>query len=96
MTTHEYLDCFDNDQKQPLIFIEMLPFHRKIRLKRQFDQLTILQLSKHLKVGEGTLTDVENGKRRIPSHALERVKSYLYDEMYIDGVLQTGEEDYYG
>lgn len=96
MTTYEYLDCSDDDRRQPLIFIELLPFHRQIRLKRQYDQFTILQLSKHLKIGEGTLTDVENGKRRIPFHALERVKNYLYNEMYIDGVLQTGKEDYYG
>ncbi|WP_231834332.1 helix-turn-helix domain-containing protein [Bacillus subtilis] len=91
MTTHEY---FDFDQKQPLIFPEMLPLHKALRLKRVADGFTQTQLATMLGCGVSTINEVEKGKRRIPYKCLEKAKRYLYEEFYIDGVLQTKDEHY--
>lgn len=87
---------YDSLDKQVLIFPDTFPLFKALRLKRQADGFTQVQLANMLGMGQSTLNMVELNKKRIPLKCLERVKSYLYNEMYIDGVLQTGEEHYYG
>lgn len=96
MTTYEYLDCSDDDRRQPLIFIELLPLHKQVRLKRLAENFTQPALAQMIGMGASTLCEYENGARVLPSKHIARMKSYLYDEMYVNGVLQTGKEHYYG
>lgn len=67
---------------EPLILIDELPFHRQIKLKRVHDGFTLAELAVVIGCCTTTLSEVENNRRRLPYKYLERMKNYLYREMY--------------
>jgi transcriptional regulator with XRE-family HTH domain len=77
----ELLKGMENN-KQPIIDAAFLPIHRQLKLKRIHDDFTQTELAALIGCGLSTLSEIENGRRRIPYKYLERVKNYLYCEMY--------------
>lgn len=70
--------------KEPIIDAISLPIHRQLKVKRVTDNFTQAELATMLGMGISTLSEIENGKRRIPYKHIELVNSYLYNEMYDD------------
>ncbi|MGX9162015.1 hypothetical protein [Priestia megaterium] len=80
-----------DDYKQPLIFLEALPLHRLLAIKVSQDGLRQYELAEIIGCSSGTISEVLKGKRRIPVKSIGRAKDYLYNDHYIDGVLQKDE-----
>ncbi len=72
------------DNKQPILDAGSLPIHRQLKVKRVHDNFMQTELAAIIGCGVSTLSEIENGRRRIPYKYLERVKQYLYCEMYHD------------
>lgn len=68
-------------QQKVLIFPDSLPLHKQLRLKRHYDELSQPELAEKLGMGVSTLSEVENGRRRIPYKHLQNVKEYLFKEL---------------
>ncbi|WP_312096089.1 helix-turn-helix transcriptional regulator [Niallia sp.] len=72
------------DNKHPILDAGCLPIHRQLKVKRVHDNFNQSELAAIIGCGVSTLSEIENGRRRIPYKYLERVKQYLYCEMYWD------------
>ncbi|WP_445486429.1 helix-turn-helix domain-containing protein [Niallia sp. 03133] len=70
--------------KHVLVYCDGLPLHRCLKIKRVHDNFNLTELAAILGMGVSTLSEIENNRRRVPYKYLERVKSYLYHEMYHD------------
>lgn len=79
---------YNKDIKRVMIFPELLPLHQKLRAKRLFEGFTLEEASEILDCSPSTLSLVENGKRRIPLKSIEKVKQYLFQDVYIDKQLR--------
>ncbi|WP_040205128.1 helix-turn-helix domain-containing protein [Neobacillus jeddahensis] len=87
MVTQEEIDsllrALENN-KQPIVDAGSLPINRQIKVKRVHDNFNQTELANILGMGVSTLSEVENGRRRIPYKYREKVENYLYREMYSD------------
>ncbi|WML40755.1 helix-turn-helix transcriptional regulator [Neobacillus sp. OS1-2] len=72
------------NNKEPIIDAGSLPINRQIKVKRVHDNFTQTELAEMLGMGVSTLSEIENGHRRIPYKYREKVENYLYREMYYD------------
>ena len=70
------------ETKDPLVFAFELPVYRQLAVKQVHDGFSSTELAKLLGMGLSTLSEIKNGRRRISYKYLERVKQYLYCEMY--------------
>ncbi|MEH7035633.1 helix-turn-helix transcriptional regulator [Priestia megaterium] len=75
------------DTKHALIFPDMLPSHKQLRLKRAHDSLTLIQLSEVTGVPKTTLSEIECGRRIIPRKHKVAIEDYLYHQYWSDGKL---------
>lgn len=71
--------------KDVIVFIDDLPMHRQLKVKRVADNLSSTFLAVHLKMGLSTLSDIEAGRRRIPLKHKKKIEDYLYREYWFDG-----------
>jgi DNA-binding XRE family transcriptional regulator len=69
---------------QPIVDAGSLPIHRQLKIKRIHDNFIQKELAEILGMGISTLSEIENGRRRIPYKYHEKVQNYLYREMYFD------------
>ncbi|MFE0620061.1 helix-turn-helix domain-containing protein [Priestia aryabhattai] len=74
------------NNKQPIVDAGSLPIHRQLKVKRVYDNFTQTELAEKIGMGVSTLSEIENGHRRIPYKYREKVENYLYREMYFDKV----------
>lgn len=81
----------NKDILQPLIFPEALSLRKLLKLKRIHDELTQAQVAEIIGCSGSTVSEIETGTRNIPYKYLEAVKQYIYEDYYIDGVLQKDE-----
>lgn len=72
------------NNKEPIIDATCLPIHRQLKIKRVHDNFNQTELAAILGMGVSTLSEIENGRRRIPCKYREKVENYLYREMYSD------------
>lgn len=88
--------AFENGQYKQfgvLVNVDKLPLHHQLRVKRVYDGLTQTQLAGILGISDApALSRIEQGKRSISKNLMERVHKYLYQETYVDGQLQEGNE----
>jgi len=68
--------------KHALVYCDGLPLHRQLKIKRVHDNFNQTELAAILGMGVSTLSEIENGRRRIPYKYQKRVEDYLYHEMY--------------
>jgi transcriptional regulator with XRE-family HTH domain len=68
--------------KDPLVFARDLPMNRQLAVKQVHDGFSSTELASLLGMGLSTLSDIKSGRRRISYKYLDRVKQYLYCEMY--------------
>ncbi|WNF37187.1 helix-turn-helix transcriptional regulator [Bacillaceae bacterium IKA-2] len=68
-----------------IVFLEQLPLHRQLKVKRVVDNLTSTFLAKYLQMGISTLSDIEAGRRKIPFKHLRKIEDYLYHQYWFDG-----------
>lgn len=77
-----------NARKSVLIEPDSLPLHKQIKLKRIHDGLSQEELGKIVRLQASTISLIETGQRLIPKSRFKEFESYLYEELYSDGVLQ--------
>ena len=70
------------DIKEPLIFPDVLPLHKQLRLKRYQDEFSQPELAAIIGCGITTVSEIESGKRRIPYKYMDRVRDYVFHEQY--------------
>ena len=81
----------NRDILHPLIFPEALSLRKLLKLKRVHDELTQGQVAEIIGCGCSTISEIETGARNIPFRYVEAIKQYIYEDYYIDGVLQKDE-----
>jgi transcriptional regulator with XRE-family HTH domain len=84
MITQEERESLIRANKQALVYCDGLPIHRQLKIKRVHDNFNQTELAAILGIGVSTLSEIENGRRRIPYKYKKRVEDYLYHEMYHD------------
>lgn len=77
-----------NARKSILIESDSLPLHKQIKLKRIHDDLSQEELGRIVRLQASTISLIETGQRLIPKSRLKEFESYLYEQMYSDGVLE--------
>lgn len=70
--------------KEPLIWLYDMYDNELLKIKRIADGFNQTELSNILGMGISTLSEIETGRRATPKIHLERIKSYMYDEVYED------------
>lgn len=71
-----------NDFKEPLIFPNVLPLHKQLRLKRLYDHFSQPELAAIIGCCSTTVSEIEAGKRRIPRKYMDKVRDYVFHEQY--------------
>lgn len=84
---HDIMSIF-NARKSVLIEAGSLPLHKQIKLKRIHDNLSQKALGEIVRLPASTISLIETGQRLIPKMRYKEFESYLYEELYFDGVLQ--------
>jgi transcriptional regulator with XRE-family HTH domain len=77
-----------NAQKSVLVFVDTLPIHKQIKLKRIHDNLSQKALGDIVRLKASTVSLIETGQRLIPKNRYKEFEAYLYEDVYSDGVLQ--------
>lgn len=77
-----------NARKSVLIEPDSLPLHKQIKLKRIHDGLSQEELGKIVRLQASTISLIETGQRLIPKSRFKEFESYLYEELYSEGVLR--------
>ncbi|PKG21860.1 helix-turn-helix domain-containing protein [Niallia nealsonii] len=95
MITNE--KAFENGQYKQrglLINLDKLPMHKQIAIKRVHDGLSQTRLAEMLGLCDSSaLSRIEYGRRAIPIRIMENLEKYLYEETYLDGILQESGEN---
>ncbi|MEK4187764.1 MULTISPECIES: helix-turn-helix domain-containing protein [Paenibacillus] len=77
-----------NAQKSVLVFLDTLPIHKQIKLKRIHDNLSQEALGKIVRLQASTISLIETGQRLLPKSRYKEFEAYLYEDVYSDGILQ--------
>jgi hypothetical protein len=67
------------DNREVLIFPDMLPIGKQIRLKRCFHEMTLPELAEMLHMGASTISEIENAHRSVPRKHKEKIEWFLYE-----------------
>ena len=70
------------DIKEPLIFPNMMPLHKQLRLKRYQDEFSQPELAAMIGCCTTTISEIEAGRRRIPHKYMGKIRDYVFHEQY--------------
>jgi len=75
---------------EPMIILseECREIGELLRIKRVADDMTISDLSKVLKLSNGTISEIENCKRDVPRGKEKVIEDYIYRQLYRGGELE--------
>ncbi|MEV5114448.1 helix-turn-helix transcriptional regulator [Peribacillus frigoritolerans] len=73
------------DINEVLVFMDVLPIHRALRVKRAHDCLSLVQLSAAIGVPKTTLSEIECNRRPIPRKHKAAIEEYLYHQYWSEG-----------
>lgn len=78
-------DFYNKEVKRPLVFLEALPMHKLLYIKRMAEGLSQVDLANVLNCSVTMVSYMERGIKRPPLKSLAALDRYLYEDIYKDG-----------